>query len=503
MTLNSWVRARAPAFSRRMILGGIVVFGLVAGFFADWIYASSHLLLGGCLIVFALAAFGPLVVRATRGRVDPFEGRNIFILFFALYTLPYPLLTLLGQVPPLLPRFSESLVLQAMMLSLLGLIAFDAGYALVPGKRIADAVPLLPSVSPRRTLWAAAAVLLGSSILLGSFIVQVGGLEHYLGAGYLRLYELERGWEHLAVGLPLFGTGLLLLYHATDVTRSRVVGVLTWVLILATGAFLFAIGRRRYLLTLLLAIVVYRQYRRHRLSPAELLVLGAGGFLVFNVWGLLRRFPWHRFLSQEAWSEVFRRPLRDFIYTVAGEGEFSGAGVWLPQVLTHLRDGTMGYLFGSSYAQTPVAFIPRVLYPDRPMMLSEWYVTTYHPDLAAQGGGMGFFFLAEAYLNFGVVGIVAAMTLAGVLFRIVTEYLKKSSYSAPVVLLYAGIISWIPSGMRIDFATAVKGFVEFYFVVLLLAVLYSSAQLTRKPPPGKALETSGSWDRDTMGPRRG
>jgi hypothetical protein len=57
--------------------------------------------------------------------------------------------------------------------------------------------------------------------------------------------------------------------------------------------------------------------------------------------------------------------------------------------------------------------------------------------------------------------------------------------------------------MRIDFATAVKGFVEFYFVVLLLAVLYSSAQLTRKPPPGKALETSGSWDRDTMGPRRG
>jgi len=93
---------------------------------------------------------------------------------------------------------------------------------------------------------------------------------------------------------------------------------------------------------------------------------------------------------------------------------------------------------------------------------------------------MGFFFLAEAYLNFGVLGVAAVAALAGLIFRIVTDYLKRSNYSAPVVLLYAGIISWIPSGMRIDFATAFKGFWEFFFVILLLAILYSSGWSLRR-----------------------
>lgn len=97
---------------------------------------------------------------------------------------------------------------------------------------------------------------------------------------------------------------------------------------------------------------------------------------------------------------------------------------------------------------------------------------------------MGFFFLAEAYLNFGVPGVMAIMILAGLVFRCATAYLRRNHASGAAVLLYAALISWIPSGMRVDFATAFKGFTEFSFVILLLAVLYSAGWRARERTPG-------------------
>lgn len=442
--------------------------------------------LAAAIILFLLACLVPALWRK-RGPWDPFDARNAFVFFFALYTLPFPALIYLRDVPPLLPSFDDGLVVRALVLSLAGLLAFYGGYAWSLGDRIAGKIPPVHPGSPAKALRSAVLVLVIGGVLFGAFVMTVGGPAAYLRAGYLGLYRLEQGREYMAIGLTLLGTGLLLLYHAAYETRSRVVGVLTWTLIVALGALLFAIGRRRYLLTLILAIVVYRHYRKQRLSVPVLLAFGGVGFLLFNVWGLLRRFPWHALLSRAAWSAVLQRPLRDFVYTVAGEGEFSGAGVWLPQVITRLASGDLSYFYGLSYLQAPIGFIPRLLYPGRPPMLSEWYVTTFHPELAAQGGGMGFFFLAEAYLNFGVVGVLAVMALAGIVFRCAAGYLRRNQKSAAAVLLYAALISWIPSGIRVDFATAIKGFTEFFFVILLLAVLYSAGWRTRREPvPGVA-----------------
>jgi len=448
---------------------------------------EGRFLLGAAIVLFALLCVLPILL-GRRGRLDPFDARHAFLFFFALYTLPYPLLTYLRQMTPLLPVFSDGLVLRGMVLSIAGLLAFYAGYALRVGDQVASALPALPRGLPRRALHAALAVFLLGAVLFGVFIITIGGPAAYLQAGYLGRYRLEGGREHFAIGLPLLVTGLLLLYHAAYEARSSVAGALAWILIIALGFLLLAIGRRRYLLTLILAIAAYRHYRHRQFSVGLLLVLGGAGFILFNAWGLLRQFPWHGFASRAPWEAVLQRPLRDFIYTVAGAGEFSGAGVWLPQVISRVSSGSLSYLFGLSYLRAPIAFIPRILFPGRPPMLGEWYVTTFHPELSEQGGGMGFFFLAEAYLNFGVPGIIAVMGLAGVILRCAAGYLRRHRDIPATALLYAAFISWIPSGLRVDFATAVKGFLEFYFAVILLAVLYSRGW---RAPTGRVVAVKG------------
>lgn len=440
-----------------------------------------HEILGGAIVLFLLVCLIPVVWK--RGIRDPFEGRPAFVFFFALSTLPYPILIYLGQVPARLPSFDDALVLRALMLSLLGLVSFYVGYELSAGERLARAIPTVPPEEPVKILRAAVFVLAVSAVLFGAFVAVVGGPAAYLRAGYLGLYRLELGREYFAIGLPLLGTGVLLLYHAACETRSRAVTVLYWITFLSLGALLFAIGRRRYLLTLILAMVVYRHYRKHRLSLQVLAGYGGAGFILFNLWGILRRFSLYEVFTRNAWREVLQLPFRDFFASVATEGEFSGAGVWLPQIITQLGTGELTYLHGLSYLKAPVTFIPRILFPGRPPVLSEWYVATFHPELAAQGGGMGFFFLGEAYLNFGLLGIVGVMFLAGVVFRCATVYVRRHLDSGGAVLLYAAIISWIPSGIRVDFATAFKGFTEFFFAILLLAVLYSGGWRARERVP--------------------
>lgn len=49
--------------------------------------------------------------------------------------------------------------------------------------------------------------------------------------------------------------------------------------------------------------------------------------------------------------------------------------------------------------------------------MSKWYVETYYPGMAAAGRGFSFSFLAEAYVNFGVPGVLGLFSLLGVLSR--------------------------------------------------------------------------------------
>lgn len=459
----------------------ILLAGMTVGVAASWAGASWEGAVGGLVLVFIALTMWPFVVSALRGRQDPFEARNAFAIVFALYTLPLPILTLLRVQPAGIPLIGANEIVQSLALSLAGLAFFYIGYGAQLGEAIARRVPLLAPESPNRLLLST--VLLSSMALanFGYFLIETGGFRAYLTAGY-RLYELEQGREYLTVWMPLLSTAVLLFYYTVHQRRSRAWTTLFIAFAIGVSFLFTVVGRRRYLFTMLLAMLVYRHYAVRRFSLKQSVLLAMIGLTLMSVWGILRAIPTEQILTEQTWVALRGTSPERLFYAFTGSGEFSGAGTWIPEIMRSIAAGELSYLHGASYLWTPLILIPRLLFPDRPPVLSQWWVNRYHPDIAARGGGMGFFFLAEAYLNFGVIGVIMFMCLMGVVYRAVYSYLKQSKDDGRVALMYGAFISWIPTALRIDFATAFKGLVEFTIAILLLAFLYSNRWRLRAHP---------------------
>jgi len=73
-----------------------------------------------------------------------------------------------------------------------------------------------------------------------------------------------------------------------------------------------------------------------------------------------------------------------------------------------------GLSFGVTYVRDAVLWIPRLLWPSRPLDLAEEFARSHMPQWRP-GFGLGFSLLAEAYANFGVAGaFIQYLMLGGV-----------------------------------------------------------------------------------------
>jgi oligosaccharide repeat unit polymerase len=75
------------------------------------------------------------------------------------------------------------------------------------------------------------------------------------------------------------------------------------------------------------------------------------------------------------------------------------------------------YDLGTSYAYAVLNIVPNVFGGEHPVnrhgLLSDWLVVTLAPEYASRGGGWGFSFIGEAYLNFGPIGGAVALLIIG------------------------------------------------------------------------------------------
>ncbi len=76
--------------------------------------------------------------------------------------------------------------------------------------------------------------------------------------------------------------------------------------------------------------------------------------------------------------------------------------------------------YGTSYLYAISTIVPNLGWDVHPGkahgLLSDWLVQTVEPAVAAAGGGLGYSFIAEAYLNFGWIGGPLWLALLGYLF---------------------------------------------------------------------------------------
>ncbi|MFZ3199738.1 MAG: O-antigen polymerase [Candidatus Acidiferrales bacterium] len=435
---------------------------------------------GTLLLLFAGLAAWP-IIRDIRNRTfDPLEVRNMFLCFYALYVLTLPLLSFLaGQSAS--PNVSMRAIWYALFLCTLALPCFFQGYKIPWGDTLARRLRWPPRESVARLRKVTLFIVAGAGIWFCLLLISVGGIGNYVNAGYSGMYQIEQGKEHLAFSIATFPTCVLLLYHLAHRAKLMRMWILFGAASLAVAGLLMAIGHRRLMITTVLGLLVYHHYAVRRISGKRLFVLSLLLAFGFSLIGLIRLLP--NKMSSEAVAVLRDQSPAELFYAYLDQGEAAPIFESFPLLIEEISHG-MPHEWGRTYLLAPAILVPHVLYPGRPPTPAEWYTAEFFPDIAAQLGGRGLFFLAEAYWNFGFMGPLALMFGVGVGCRFLHSLLKQQRFDSRAVLLYATAISWIPSAIRIDFATSFKASVGSSLPLVLLVIWYGGSRRLVANPEG-------------------
>lgn len=86
----------------------------------------------------------------------------------------------------------------------------------------------------------------------------------------------------------------------------------------------------------------------------------------------------------------------------------------LPQIMQSLAQ-SWDYWLGWSIPRSLALIVPSSFMPDRPLPLANWYMDVFYGGGSSLNEGRQFFFLSEAYLNFGWLGCaIWGLVIAGV-----------------------------------------------------------------------------------------
>ena len=434
------------------LLGGLATIG-----FSSF---NSPLTMVVLIIIFLGTIFLSTGLDLINDRFDAFEIKNVFLLFYGLNSLSVPIRCLFDQTGP--EEFR--VVLKGFALCLAGLLSFIVGYSFRSAAPASRSIPLIPSQwSPQKTKWIARVYIVGGFAVFLAVLAFTSGIRQYFTAGYGGRALLKSKLGPLELGLYISLIGILLYYSYFLIARRRP-SLLFWGSVSGFILLMSLIGIRRPTFWILLGAMAIYHYLGRRISFMKavlaVLVLG-GGLIVFA-------FTRHIVSEGDFFGGLnYARDNFSWSWFDISRTELGAPFNSLTQILKKVPESTP-YFYGSSYLETPLILLPRVLYPNRPDSISGWYERTFFSeDFVAEGGSMGVFIVAEAYVNFGDVGVIVIMFLWGFFFKKLYEVFKRHKSFPPYVFLYAISLAWIIFLMRLDFAGALKG----YLVTALLPAI--------------------------------
>jgi hypothetical protein len=242
----------------------------------------------------------------------------------------------------------------------------------------------------------------------------------------------------------------------------------------------------------LLASVIYRRRIRAR-------------WLVLGLIGIALLYPTQKFFREVILvgntlspMEVIRTPAQtlnrvqnylegqESMAAYFGEGLALTAGrldcLGVTSVIVRDTPNRVPYQHGRTLGLFFVAFVPRVLWPDKPnITIGQWITDVYGsgPDVISSTGPSN---VGDFYLNFGVFGVVAGMFALGVIVRISHECLLSGRPTAPgllaaVAILYQLILRF-EGNVAIQYSTAVFALVPILATHLLIRMFLPPARPT-------------------------
>lgn len=317
-------------------------------------------------------------------------------------------------------RFSDNSIVESLLLAVLGLFSYHLGGLFaatykteMPAINKSEQDIVLERYSLRVVGW----LLLGIAIL-PTIMTLRDAVSTVLSGGYFALYQREvvTGFASSLKVLSAFMVPGTLFLLAGSKGRFYSVSV-SLVLILTYVSIRFFLGERSWAVMPLLAYA-WVWHRAIKPLPSTLLLSGGAilGFVVFPLIKVVRNIEGGARDSFYSYIEGFLTLDNPVVAVLEEIGGSISTVVWTIELVPAVRD----FDWGLSYVYAVSTVFPNLFWDIHPAvkhgLASHWLVWEVAPHTAALGGGYGYSFIAEAYLNFGWIGTPIVLILLGYLF---------------------------------------------------------------------------------------
>lgn len=277
----------------------------------------------------------------------------------------------------------------------------------------------------------------------------VGGLLNMILIGY-RVTALFTESSHFAIAFDWLIALCIVLLFSAFISKSKIQLSLAVTMILILGTGFFIMGRRSSLVVLIGSALYAYHAAFKRLTLVQFSIVMLTAFLALNFIGLTRGESYHDLGSVADTMTKQADRLDDdspgWFYALT-TGNFAVPFETMPQIVR-----TMGheYLpgFGIYSLRSCMLILPNFIAQfipfDRPEGLANWYMDTYYGTVA-RNEGRQFFFLTEAFMNFGPLGMVIWGALTGWTIKAVS---RLARYSGSDALAGAFVAAFIGSSLN-------------------------------------------------------
>ncbi|MFN8945886.1 MAG: O-antigen polysaccharide polymerase Wzy [Pseudobdellovibrionaceae bacterium] len=400
-----------------------------------------------------------------------FDLYSVFLMATAAFNCGQIFLQVLNLNPEgiLMGKFSDQTIFETILYVGLGLTSMHLGAILKMNTQrdyTFKAEPL-----PSRELFDVGIFLVFISVI-PTVLVMRELIQVVSASGYFGIYERQDqiGMNNLPVIISgLFAPGMVFLMASWKL-KPR---ILPWIdlAFIGQGLLFTILGRRADGASLLLIYAIARHTFVNPISRKVVIVASAVMIaVVFPLIGVVRNldlnqrsdlgFMWDTFQSLDSPA-------------VAALTEMGGS----MQAISHTIDllpKVRNYDLVASYFYSALSIVPNFFWDLHPSVArgspSVWLVKTVEPDIAALGGGIGYSYIAETYLNFGWVGGPIVMLLLGYALAGLVAWSQLSGDPAKI----AAALSFFTSALsfaRADSQSIIRPLIWYSLIPYLLVII--------------------------------
>jgi oligosaccharide repeat unit polymerase len=222
-------------------------------------------------------------------------------------------------------------------------------------------------------------------------------------------------------------------------------------------------------------VILYLLYNDKPLKVTpKLFFLGIILFIIMQIMGMLRSA-----LNYLTFDEIIAVIKNGFSEIIEGsksgilfyQGTINDIATTFSGTIYMIQNHITDYYYGSSYFDYILRTPPKFLYPDRPEDLSWIFVNN-----GLTSGG-GFFELAEAYLNFGVVGVFIVPFFISFFLGYAYKLFVNNKYSIYYSILLFSFLSGFMRGLLYQsftfYKAIVTGFIIYMILYFIMGVLHT------------------------------